>query len=73
MEINKAITDLKDANFNVENDSTLDNYLSVNIQALLYGNIKLSKPLLVYYIVRDIQPPQFNYTMVIPSISMEII
>ena len=48
MEINKAITDLKDANFNVENDSTLDNYLSVNIQALLYGNIKLSKPLLVY-------------------------
>ena len=48
MKINKAVTDLKAANFNVENEITLNNYLSVNIQALPYSNIKLSQPLLVY-------------------------
>ena len=68
MEINKAMTDIKTTNFNVEDEVTISDYLSVNIQGFPYGKIKLSHPIFIVWIISDTQPTQSNPTMVIPAV-----
>ena len=52
------MTDIKATNFNVEDEVTLSDYPSVNIQGLPYGKIKLSHPILIVWIIRDTQLEQ---------------
>jgi len=53
-EIDRAITDLTQAGYDIDDKGTLQDYLGVNIERLKDGRIKLSQPHLIDQILQDV-------------------
>ena len=73
METNKVITDLKSANFNVEDEGTLDDYLVMNIQLFPDDKIDFSHNLFINQIIEDVQPYQSEISLETPFASKNIL
>ena len=67
------ITDLKSANFNVEDEGTLDDYLVMNIQVFPDDKIYCSHNLFINQIIEDVQPYQSKSYLEIPVASTNIL
>jgi hypothetical protein len=72
-EIDKAIHDLKNAGFDIEDKGTLKDYLGVNVEYLSNGKIKLSQPHLIDQIIHDTGLTSHSRTQSTPARSTKIL
>ena len=72
-EIDKAINDLKNAGFDIEDKGTLKDYLGVNVEYLRNGKIKLSQPHLIDQIIQDTGLTSRSRTQSTPAPSTKIL
>ena len=57
-EVDKAIKELREIGFDIEDQGSLTDYLGVNVERLPDGRIKLSQPHLIDQIIRDVNLPR---------------
>jgi hypothetical protein len=71
-EIDKAIKDLRQAKFDIEDKGDIKDYLGVHVTKLENGQLKFWQPHLIEQIISDVQLPR-NMTQSIPAISSKIL
>ena len=71
--IDQAIADLRAANYDIEDQGTLADYLGVNVETLKDGQIKLSQPLLIDQHLNDVRLPTIATKAQTPAKSTRIL
>ena len=71
--IDQAITDLQAANYDIEDQGTLADYLGVNVETLKDVRINLSQPLLIDQLLNDVRLPTRATKAQTPSKSTRIL
>ena len=71
--IDKAIQDITRAEFDIEDQGSITDYLGVNVDKFPDGRIKLFQPHLTDQILKDVKLPRHHATATTPAASTKIL